>query len=184
MKNESETETIKNLNKFLENNHSIDNKAIFDLVHSCAKSKIIFTVGKGAHNCASFLSSIMDELGITHAHTLDASYELRSRFLLNKKEVDLYSIVEKAEMLLNKCKGGISNDSLILLLSLSLFEEYEYIIMEVDKEGFKNATRYIDPYAVLLTVNDDEIAQNLISTIPSTTREIIALSTRSRQQLQ
>ena len=97
--------TYKNLNKFLENNHSIDNKAIFDLVHSCAKSKIIFIVGNKAHNCASFLSSIMDELGISHARTLDASYELRSRFVSNKKAVDLYSIVEKAEILFKKRVG-------------------------------------------------------------------------------
>jgi hypothetical protein len=164
--------TYKNLNNFLIKNTNTDNKAVFDLARECAKSKIIFTVGKGAHNCASFLASVMSELNISFGRTLDASFELRKRFILSDGDIELGAIVEKSELIFQKCNSEISDNSLILLLSLALFDGYEYIIIETDVEGFKGAMRYLDPYAVILT-EYDEI---LIQSVPADTREIVVLT--------
>lgn len=170
--------TYKNLVKFIKENN---NENVFDLIHPCVKSKIIFAVGKSSTNVASMLSSVMNVCEISHSRYVSAEhFELRDRFIRSNEQISIDEICRSASKIRKKSKSLISSNDLMLALALSLLDG-EYIIIEMSEKYYQSIINRItfSPFAVLFCSFDDEYNANLIAQAPSSTH-ICALSQAPR----
>lgn len=170
--------TYKSLNNFINKNKQEHNSKIFDLIPFDIKSKIIFIVGNRASNVGSFLTSIMSACEISHTHYINSNrVDFNKRFLHNELPISQEIICENAEKLLKISKKSLSNDDLFLAITLSVTNE-EYTIIEMSEDYYNYAKEYISPFALILSVKDDEKIANLIENAPDSVKEIISLSNK------
>lgn len=169
--------TYKNLKKFLYENQN--NKSyIFDLMPRCIKSKIILAVGDGACNASSFLSSILNERGLSHSRYISCDeLELKDRFLQNGNTIEIDNLCQNAEKLIRKSNKVIGTEELLFTLSLIVLES-DYVILEISDELYESVVKKLTfiPHAILFCTPCDERNEKLIDLAPSGVAEIFALS--------
>ena len=169
--------TYKNLKKFLYENQN--NKSyIFDLMPKCVKSKIILAVGDGACNTASFLSSILNERGLSHSRYISYDeIELKDRFVQNGHPVEIDNLCQNAERLIKKSNKAIGAEELLFALSLLVLES-DYVIIEISDEFYESVIQELTfiPYAILFCTACDKKNEKFIDLAPEGVAEIFVLS--------
>lgn len=170
--------TYRSLKNFINKNSQKHNSKIFDLISKDIKSKIILIVGNRTCNVASFLCSIMSACEISHTHYINTNrVDFNKRFLHNELPINQEIICENAEKLLKITKKSLSNDDLFLAITLSISSD-EYTVIEMSEEYYNHAKEYISPFALILSIQEDEKVASLIKNAPNSIKEIISLSNK------
>lgn len=168
--------TYRSLKTFINRNKQPNNTRIFDLIPKNIKSKIIFVVGEDANNTAEYLSSIMSAYEIAHLrYTNNKNIDINKRFLQNSTQISLDLLCENAENILKACKKTLSNEDLLFCIALS-FASSAYSIIEISEQYYNYIKDYYSPFALILTIKDDEKVDKIIDSAPKGVREIIYLS--------
>ena len=140
------------------------------------KSKIILVIGDGATNAASYLSSVMLSCGISYFHyTNNENIDVNKRFLYNGIPILQEALCENAENIIKSSKKLLSNDDLFFALTVSISNE-EYAIIEMSEDYYCHTKNYFSPFALILAIKNDEIANKIIENAPCGIKEIISLS--------
>lgn len=175
--------TYKNLKVRISSNEYNEISNDFDLVPMGIKSKLILGVGKGIESTTSYLSSIMKQCGLPHARLVGAPLpELKDRFIPSEGTLFTSELARGAQNVIRAAKRDISNEELLFLTFLSLFDgSSEYLLAEVSESFYTEriAKSSIIPHAVIILPSSDASLRKCIDLTVKGVKNIVAYSDKS-----
>ena len=171
--------TYKKLKKYILENQSTSEDQFFDFLPKNIKTKIILTVGDKTSNASAFFSSIMRAYNIPHSRYSTAEHiELKNRFLRSLSPINIDELITSAERIVKRSQKMISSENLLFLLAINLLCNNEYLLVDVSVDLYKHLIDKINPYAIILAVDNDDKAEEIIASAPADTKYIISLCQR------